>query len=353
MAESSLDAMVRRIRQQADACAELGSPFYAVLLGRLADDVVAGGPARQVLAGHEDDPGLSALSLRLLGGVHRLVLERRAPELARTYPSVGGSGDASAAWPVLRDVLVEHHDELRRLLHQPPQTNEVGRAAVLLGGLLHLAAEDARPVRLVELGASGGLNLRADRFRIDVGDGRSVGPAGSPVVLDRPWRGRLPPVRPAVRVVERLGCDLAPVDPTTAEGRTSLTAYVWPDQHERLTRLRGALEVAAELRVNVETSGAADFLDRLDLVDGTTTVVWHSVMWQYVDRSEQARVEARLSALGARAGDRAGLARLSLEPRRRTPGADHEFLVVLQTWPVGAERVLGGAAPHGVPTTWE
>jgi hypothetical protein len=175
----------------------------------------------------------------------------------------------------------------------------------------------------------------------------------SPVVLDRPWQGRTPPLRPAVEVVERLGCDLAPVDPTTTEGRTSLTAYVWPDQLERLARLRGAFEVAAGLPVTVQESGAADFLDRLDLVEGTTTVVWHSVMWQYVNPSEQLRVEARLARLGAEAGERAGLARLSLEPRRRRPGAEHEFLVVLETWPDGAERVLGSASPHGIPTTWE
>ncbi len=345
--------LVRRIRDQADACAELGSPLYQHLLHRVAEDVETGGPSREVLRGHEDDPGPSALGLRLMGGVHRLVLERRAPALALAYPSVGGTGDADAAWDALRDVLVEHRDALRAALHQPPQTNEVGRAAALVGGLLHLAAEDPRPVRLVELGASGGLNLRADRFRVDLADGRSVGPDSSPVLLTAPWLGPTPPLRRQLEVVERLGCDVAPVDPTTAEGRLGLTSYVWPDQRERLERLRGALVLAAEVPVTVETSGAGDFVDRLDLVDGTTTVVWHSVMWQYVAPDEQVRVETRLAALGARAGGRAGLARLSLEPRRRTPREGHEFLVVLQTWPAGLERVLGSATPHGLPTSWE
>ena len=353
MSESPREAMLRHLRWQADACAELGSPFYAVLLARVADDVDAGGPSRDVLAGHETDPGPSALALRLMGGVHRLVLEGRVPELALTFPSVGGTGDAAAAWPALRDVLAEHRDELRQLLHQAPQTNEVGRAAALVGGLLHLAAEDPRPVRLVELGASGGLNLRADRFRIDVGGGRSVGPPASPVLLDRPWQGVVPPLRPAVEVVARLGCDPAPVDPTTSDGRLLLTSYVWPDQHDRLARLRGAFEVATQLPATVEQSGAADFLDRLELVAGTTTVVWHSVMWQYVTPGEQARVTARLAELGAGAGRRAGLARLSFEPRLRTPGAEYEVVVALQTWPAGEERVLGVASPHGIPTTWE
>jgi hypothetical protein len=197
------------------------------------------------------------------------------------------------------------------------------------------------------------LNLRADLFRVELADGRSVGPASSPVVLRDPWQGPLPPLRGRLEVVERLGCDQTPLDPTTVDGRLRLMSYVWPDQPERFDRLRGALQLAADVPATVEAVGAADFLDRLALQDGTTTVVWHSVMWQYLGPDEQARAEERLAELGSQATERAGFARLLLEPRRRTPGGAHEFLVVLQSWPGGEERVLGSAAPHGLPTTWE
>ncbi|MDP9480944.1 MAG: DUF2332 domain-containing protein, partial [Actinomycetota bacterium] len=75
-------AVARRLRRQAEACRALGSPLYAHLLERSAVDAEAGGPAWAVLAGHEDDPPDSALALRLMGAVHRLVLEGRAPALA-------------------------------------------------------------------------------------------------------------------------------------------------------------------------------------------------------------------------------------------------------------------------------
>jgi hypothetical protein len=130
-------------------------------------------------------------------------------------------------------------------------------------------------------------------------------------------------------------------------------SYVWPDQRARLERLRGALQLAVEVPAIVETVGAADFLDRLALQDGATTVVWHSVMWQYLDPAERTRADARLAELGSQASDRAGFAHLALEPRRRSPEAAHEFLVVLQSWPGGEQRLLGSAAPHGIPTTWE
>lgn len=356
-------------RAQAEACGRLGSPFYAALLEHIADDVVSGGPARAVLRGHESDPTPAVVALRLLGGVHRLVLERRAPALATSYPSVGGNGDPEAAWPAFRDVLVAHLDELRRLLQRPPQTNEVGRSAVLAGGLAHVAAWRPAPVRLVEIGASGGLNLLVDRFRIEFGSGGGVGPRDSPLVLRDAWHGQLPPPGPLPAVVARLGCDPHPVDPTTTEGRLVLTSYVWPDQTERLERLRAALRVAQRTPARVVAESAEVFVRRLALVPGTTTVLWHSVMWQYLPDEVRAAADDAVDRLGSAADGTTALARLSLEPGRRAPGSEEQFLVRLRTWPSGRTddgvaarddadpgarhgRVLGTASPHGLPVTW-
>jgi hypothetical protein len=275
------------------------------------------------------------------------------------YPSVGGTAPADPAlawlaWPALRDVLVEHRDELRvALAAADPQTNEVGRASALVGGLLHVVAAQGLPVRLAEIGASGGLNLRADGFRVEHVDGPAYGPEVSPVVLPGGWAGVVPPLGVDLRVVERRGCDLAPVDPTTPAGRTVLTSFVWADMTDRLERLRGALELARRLPAEVVAASAAEFVEGLRLAEGTTLVVWHSVMWQYLDAAERARVVARLDALGTGATPTAGLAHLALEPERRTSGARHEFLVTLRTWPGGEERLLGAARAHGLPTTWE
>jgi hypothetical protein len=98
---------------------------------------------------------------------------------------------------------------------------------------------------------------------------------------------------------------------------------------------------------------ARDFVGDLQLAPGTTTVVWHSIMWQYLDDQERSAVEARLEALGDTADADTRLAHLALEPRRRTPSSDQEILVVLRMWPGGEERILGSAAPHGIPTTWD
>jgi hypothetical protein len=351
---------VAAFERQADACRELGSPMYEALLRRMAADLGTGGPLDRVLAGHEDDPGPSALALRLLGTVHRLVLEGRAGGLARYYPSVGGRFDLDGAWPALLTVLDEQTGTVAEGLQRPPQTNEVGRAAALVGGLLRLPGA-ALPVRLFELGASAGLNLRADRFRYSGATGW-WGPPDSPVVLEGAWRGEPTPLDRRLVVVERTGCDRSPIDPTTERGRILLAAYVWPDQRARLDRLRGALEVAARVPAEVRRQSAADLVAGVQGRPGHCTVLWHSVMWQYVDPAEQAVVGEHVARLARQARVDAPFVHLWLEPERRTPDADHEFLVRAEQWPpappagsgdADGDTVLGTSGAHGPPVTWE
>jgi len=179
MAESAQEAIAAQLQWQADACRMIGSSLYAVLMERAAQDVEAHGPTWEILRGHEDDPEFSVLGLRLLGAVNRLVLTGREPQLADAY----AVGDGAAAWEPLRRVLRRNAAGLRISLERPVQTNEVGRSAVLLFGFLAVAAETGLPLRLREVGASAGLNLRWDRFRYEA-EGFSCGPAVSPVRLE-------------------------------------------------------------------------------------------------------------------------------------------------------------------------
>jgi hypothetical protein len=340
-------------RQQADACAHLGSAMYAELLGALADDLEVGGPTARVLRGHEEGQGPSALALRLAGSLHRLVLAGRAHELAGHYPTTGGEWGADGTAAVL-DFLGRRGDDVRPLLDRAPQTNEVGRAAALLGGLVRLALTWSRPVRLFEIGSSGGLNLHADRFSYTDDAGRAWGDPAGPVRLLSAWRGAPLPVDARLDVVERGGSDVHPVDVTTEDGRLTLTSYVWPDMTERHARLAGAIAVARARPVVVQRADAASYVDTLRLEPGTLTVLWHSVMWQYVPSEQQQRVTTRLAALGSAATEDSPLVHLFAEPVRRTPGDEHRFWVCAEAWPGGGERAyLGQMAAHGIPVTWE
>ena len=89
-----------------------------------------------------------------------------------------------------------------------------------------------------ELGAAAGLNLMWDRFRLDLAWG-VLGPRDSNVRLDPEWRGP-PPPEGNVRIVDRRGVDIAPLDPRDPADRLKLTSYLWPDQPWRIERARAA-----------------------------------------------------------------------------------------------------------------
>lgn len=341
-----------RLRTQAEHCANLGSPLYAGLLERAAADFEVGGPVARLLRGHEGDPADSVLPLRMMGAVHRRVLEGQLPELEPHYLRSGASHGAMAtktrtavadrAWPAFRRALAEDAEALRRLLDRPVQTNEVGRCVGLLPGFLMVAAAGL-PMRLLEAGASAGLNLRWDRYSYE-SDRFQWGDPEALVQLGFNLKGA-PPQATEVDVVERRGCDRRPLDPISEEGRLTLLSFVWADQAERLQRLRAALEAAQETPLAVERAGAADWIaERLaERREGVVTVVFHSIVMQYLPEAERREFERRVEDAGRRASESAPLAWLRMEPAGRMAE------VRLTRWPGGEGTLIAEAGYHGDP----
>lgn len=272
--------------------------LYGVWLTMLADDLEADGPTAAICRDHLEAPRGEAIQLRLLAGIQRLVLHGEAPGLDRFFAVP--AADPSDSWPALRTVLVTHEDELRAALDQAPQTNETGRSACLIIGLFEAVRRRGMSgIRLLEPGASAGLNLLVDRFRF-IGPDWSWGPRDSPLVLDTECAG----VRPeALQIVSRRGCDLDPVDLSTEEGRVWLRSFVWPFDLERRARLGAALEVAARQPVTVDQAPASVWIREQLAVpqpDDVLTVVWQSITEQYWPSEESAAVAAAI----AQAGDR-------------------------------------------------
>ncbi|HVO53616.1 MAG TPA: DUF2332 family protein [Solirubrobacterales bacterium] len=334
-------ALAERLQFQSRACADLGSPLYADLLSRAAADCASGGPTWELLRGHESDSFGSMLALRLMGAVHRLAVCGKLPELAAFYADP--ARDPATTWSAFLAALDSHHEQLRPLLDLPVQTNEVGRCAALLPGFLAVAAATGLPLRLLELGASAGLNLGWDRYRYE-SDGFAWGAPDAPLSISFELRGP-PPSKAPVEVAERRGCDAAPVDPAAEEGRLTLLSYLWADQPQRAARTEAAIEVARGLPVAVDRAPAAEWLEaRLaESTPALATVVFHSIVIQYLPERERERLDDLLRGAGARASVEAPLAHLAMEPAGERAG------LWLTLWPGGEKRVLGLAGYHGDP----
>ena len=337
-----------RFRQHAAVCT---SPLYAALMTAMADDWDAGGPTRAVCAGWQDAQPGSVVQLRLLAGLHRIVLRGDAPDLAAYYRNLGGTLAPAGVWPQARDVIAGHVDELRDGLGLAPQTNEVGRAAALAVGLADAVwRSGVERVRLLEVGASAGLNLLVDRYAVRLDDGRVLGDGGSALLLD----GAHGPIEPALlEVVERRGCDLSPIDAGSPDGALLLSSYVWPDHPHRFERLQSALAIARTDPPRVEAASAGEWLEQAlaeDAADAgddpVLTVVWQSITRMYWPAEELARVQAALDAAARR------LPRLAHVAMEYGP-ADVGARLTVDVWrdgaPDGARTLLGGVHDHGLP----
>jgi hypothetical protein len=131
-------------------------------------------------------------------------------------------------------------------------------------------------------------------------------------------------------------------------------AYVWPDDVERLARLRIALDIAEQFPPQVKSGQAADFVSDIELRPGHATVLWHSVMWQYLNAADQATVRGSIDELHRSATEDAPFAYVSLEFDDQLRGQGE---AVLSLWvelsPGDGRLLMATAPPHGVPVTWD
>lgn len=320
---------------QSRSCAGLGSPFMGRLMALCAQRLEPGSAvADRILSWQGEDLGPSGQSvpLRLAGALHGLVLDGADPALAAVYPP-NASSDAML-WAEILRVFAEHETRLMAWLDLPPQTNEVRRSVALIPAALWLADRFGLPLRLSELGASGGLNLGFDGFALDAG-GTEIGPEDSPVRLSPDWRGGSPPAA-RLSVVDRGGVDLNPLDPGQPQDALRLLAYLWPDQPERLALTRGAMRLAL---TRPDRGDAAAWLERrLETPwPGQIHMIYHTVAWQYFPPETQARARAAIEAAGAAARPDAPLAVVGME----ADGEGHGAALSVECWPAPP----GGAGP--------
>ena len=341
---------VERIREafamQYQICRGLAAEVAAALLDRARGDIEAGGPVGALIEGLEVDPIEGNLPLRLLAAVHAQVLRGEAPELEAHFPTTGGSPDLAAVGDLFIELVERDPQALRPQLELHPQTNEVARAAVLFAGLMTIWQRTGLPMRLYELGASAGLNLRFDRFRYKLGI-FEWGDPHSPVQIHPRWSGDFlpqPDPQAPMEILSREGCDLNPIDVTDPEAALRLCSYVWPDEPDRLDRLRSAIALVREDPVKVERDDALDWLsEKLESMrPGVGTVIFHSIFWAYLSRSEREELVAIIehAAESARIGQPLAWLRLEQE--------EHVFRLRLRIWPAGRgrEELLAEAHPH-------
>jgi hypothetical protein len=265
------------------------SPLYAAIARGVADDPL-------VLSVVREAPPHAHLPLSLLAAVHDLVLSGLEHPLAEVY---AGQSDADPM-PLFRDLCLSHRETILRTMGmRHVQTNECGRSALIALALAHVEQRFGSVVALVDAGASAGLNLRFDRYRLDYGALGVLGDPDSHVVVRcdvRPRRAL--PSLPAIP--SRIGLDRSPLDLTDAEDARWLLACVWPDTG-RLERTRAAIELVADDPPDILRGDMArDLRSTIVSVEGGGLVcVLTSWAFAYLPPADRKRFVAQLESAAA------------------------------------------------------
>ena len=336
------------IRWQADHAERAGAPCTArVVRGTLALLSGATETGRR-MAAWQGRVVEDALPLRVAGGLHSLFLMGEGDELAPVYS--GQVTEQASVDAIVARVAERHDDKLLPWLDSPPQTNEAGRSASIMGGLLWLSARLGPRFELNEIGASAGINTMMARYFYDLG-GVQAGPEGSMMRIVPQWRGP-PPPQAQVAIVSAKGCDVAPLDLADPEQVLRLKAYIWADARERMVRMDAAARLAAEARPDLVRMDAEEFVARqlaAPQQEGVTRVLFNTVMWQYLPDATRQAISGMMDEAGGRASPEAPLAWLALETNRAT--FRHELRA--RYWPGGEDpALLAEAHPHGAWVTW-
>lgn len=293
-----------------------GKTFIAALLESLARRLRSAPAVLHTIESWPGDLASAAVIFRLNAGLHALARSGRFPALQAIYRSadVDTAPDPDLLDAAVTQALVAGESELLDWLRGPTQTNEVARVAGLAAVLAELSAAQPMPCRILELGASAGLNLNLAYYAIRLGELR-LGPAASAVSIAPRWSGP-PPLGGPVIIAEASGVDLYPLDVTRPADAERLHAYIWPGEQARTERLQRAIAIAHDHRPRVEQGSAAAWLEqqlKSPQPASERRVVFHAMAQQYMPSAERARIHQLLACAGARASAERPLAQVAIE----------------------------------------
>lgn len=265
---------------------------------------------------------------------------------------IGAAPDHRSAtdpWAAFRTTCLEHGPWVRDFVRdQRVQTNEVQRCYALLPIFLTVARASDRPLDLVELGASAGLNLLWDRYRYRYAAG-TWGPADADLELTGDEHAPVDAglLRQRVRIRRRVGIDLHPLDVSNDDHVRLLRVFAAPHRHDRLLR---AIDVA---RRDPPELIEGDYLDLLPELlasrdQEALMVVVQTLSAVYLPDQQRTRLWATIDAAGGR-GPLAYVWTPTPEEHGQRRG-DHP--VELATWPGPDRRIIARMENHGEWIEW-
>ncbi len=289
-----------RIREFAEAECKDSSPLYYALSHAIAQDEGILEVASQA------SPGQPVPNL-LFAAVHYLLAANTTDPLCAFYSTwAPHPAEPAKAFPAFKRFIEIHRRDIVALLKSRlVQTNEVRRSSYLFPALAFAVSHlESRPLVLVEIGASAGLNLIWDRYRYSYGGESVYGDPSSPVLITSSFRGPAPAIvsAPMPVILQRIGLDLHLVDTSILDQADWLRALIWPEHHERRTLMDAALKHLGGMHVDLRAGDGFSLIEAIaeEVPADSLLCVYHTHVANQISTDSRARFLGLMDRVGAR-----------------------------------------------------
>jgi hypothetical protein len=267
------NAAQRFIRFAEEECHD-ASPLYEFLSQKTSDDEEMLDLASSAAQSGQPMPNL------FFAAVHAVLLTGTDHPLARYYPSLTSEADLpEKSWKAFRDFCEKYQEKIKSIMQtRRVQTNEIRRCAYLYPVFCHIYEKTGKPLSMIEIGTSAGLQLLWDRYAYSYGGTKVFGKTDSPVRIDSEVTGSLSLPDAPPPVAAKTGVDLNVLDVGSEEDRRWLDALIWPEHHERRALFKQASRQMQEEKVSLVEGDGVALLPKLasGMPDTTSLVIFHT-----------------------------------------------------------------------------
>lgn len=275
------------------------SRLYAFLAEQVAHDE----ELLQLAAHARQDQPIPNL---FFGAIHHLLLQGTSHELRNYYPSISIHPlDAEAAFPAFKDFCLQHQSEIGKLLRtRLVQTNEVRRCAYLYPAFCYIYEKVQRPLALIEIGTSAGLQLLWDRYgyKYDSSE-KAYGDPTSTLIIRSELQGDRSPslLSQSPPVAAIIGVDLHVVNLLDPEDYRWLRSLIWPEHAERRLMFDQAVQCLKENPAQLIEGDGVKLLPELaaNMPQDAALCIFHTHVANQIPQEGKAALLEQIDRLGA------------------------------------------------------
>lgn len=243
----------------------------------------------------------------LFGAVHYLLLKGREHPLKNYYQSMTHPPKSidDETFDHFKDFCELYREEIIPILSSRlVQTNEVRRCGYLYPVFSWIYTQVEKPLSLIEIGTSAGLQLLWDHYSYSYGTGETYGNQNARVHISSEVKGDHFPkmLSESPPIASKIGLDLNISDLSDPDDYLWLKSLVWPEHQERLELFDQAAECLRENPVNlVEGDGVQLLTDVVNAVPPDSLIcIFHTHVANQIPTESKHELLEKIAKIGSK-----------------------------------------------------